>query len=151
MLEIKVNVTADDRLVSALENLAAVLGGGSFFSTETKPSVENSAPVNVTEKKTAPPKKETVKAEEVVEVKVEEVDEETTAATTEADEGVPTVTLEDIRLLAKKMIDAGRQAEVKTLVTSYQDEEGNAAKSLTKVRKADYSALFEKLKEAVGE
>lgn len=147
MLDINVKITADERLVSALENLAAAISGGSNFISLTKPSVDKEEIVKETKQQQ---KAKTEKPKQVESTdNVTNESEKKVNAKVEEDKPVSSITLEDIRPVAKKLVDSGRQGDLKAIVSSFTDAEGNPAKSLPKVRKEDFAELFAKIQAAI--
>lgn len=127
-MEVKLVLTADDKLLQAIESLTKAVVGLSI--KDPLPGVTVSAP-----------KQETTSTEIVKEKPNNEVKEETKTNKTEHLK----VTIEMVRAKAAELNKSGKQKELKAIFQNY------GASKLSEISENDYLAVFEDLKKELGE
>lgn len=144
-MEVKVVFSLDNSDTSMLADLLAVLAKGQISSLKKEVELEvTEAPAE--EKVEAPKKKE--KKTKKVEAEAEEAKvEPQVEATVEAEpvEDVKHATLEDIRTIARKLADEGRQKEYRPILEKY----GYAKVNL--IEEKNFDAIYNEMIQLVGE
>lgn len=141
-MEIKVVLSADDKLLKAVTTLSSALTlvGGAVSNplidkTESVPAKSESTKKETPKQQEEPEKSETSKGEA-------ESTENASEITKKEDHGI---TFEMLRAEAGKMLKAKKQATLKAILSEFGTDK------LSGVDKADYPALFERIKTELGE
>lgn len=144
-MEIRVVLSADDKLLKAVTTLSSALTlvGGAVSNplidkTESVPAKSESTKKETPKQQEEPEKSETSKGEAESTKSTENASE----ITKKEDHGI---TFEMLRAEAGKMLKAKKQATLKAILSEFGTDK------LSGVDKADYPALFERIKTELGE